>query len=199
MMLCAWQTWLECQRVLAATAQGLPIDPPAYHFNNWSIFHHSCVPRKELITRVNQIPGINLDVGHHWVLATIAKFPRSKDFPFDTSAYHSNNSIWGLNQIPNYLGDHCPAPSALGLPALMLLLIIPPLSLLFQLLQRSMINQNVSNIFSRQNNQWALLAWFSNSARFNWLKHKGVVSLSGIQCHPPLTQYDKASYSQTKS
>ena len=36
MMLCVWQTWFECQRAVAARAQGLPIDASEYHSNNCS-------------------------------------------------------------------------------------------------------------------------------------------------------------------
>ena len=193
MMLCAWKTWFECRRVLAGSAQGLPIDPPAYHSNDWSISYH----RKELIKWVNEIFSW-LDVGHnHWVIPSGYWQPlpiaccKVQGLPFDAFAYHSNKCFCGPSEdwIKFPLKPWRPLPKGF-----LAFADHSTLSLLFQLLKRSMKNQNVSTIFSRQNNHWTLLALFNNSASFNWLKHNGVVCLPGTRHHPPLTQYDNGTW-----
>ena len=127
-----------------------------------------------------------------WVLATIAycllQGPRTSFWRFCISFQQMLLwSVWGLNQIPSKTLE----TTAQGLPCFCWSFhLVSPVPLL----KRGMKNQNVSTIFSRQNNHWTLLALFNNSARFNWLKHNGVVCLPGTRRHPPLTQYDNGTW-----
>ena len=102
--------------------------------------------------------------------------------------------FWRLNQIPFCFGDQCLEPEASWeLPFDVFSHQIHSTTKCSSFKKRGVINQKGSKIFSRQNNYWRLLAWFTNSERFYSLKHNGVVRLSGTVRHPPLAQHDKGS------